>query len=366
MSMTKKTFAALAMSACFVATAAHAAKQEWTMTSTWPASIELMKIDEKWVELANKLTGDELQIKFFEGGSLVPSGEVFAAVESGTIQAAGDWPGYWAGRDPAFSPLGTHTSLFNAIDYINWIREWGGFEIFNDVYGSYGMVYLPYGVTNMESGFRTNTPIRELDDLKGLRLRLSGLEQGKVLERLGGNQVSMAGQELYQALERGVIDGAEFSTPSVDVSAGLHQVTKYWSTPGWHQSSSTFGVMINQEDWDSLSPETQEKLRIAADATMLWSLSFTEKQAIDGLQVFKDAGAEVNRLDEESLQKIQDISNEVMVEVACSSPLAARVYTSQMEYIEGYHEWRTASQPFNLGRSPQGPDLDALRACLEE
>ncbi len=358
-----KKLLATAITCCMMSGVAMAQQQNWTMTSTWPSSIELMEIDKKWVELANKLTGDELKIDFHEGGSLVPSGEVFAAVESGTIDAGGDWPGYWAGRDPAFSPLGTHTSLFNAIDYVNWIQQWDGFDVFNDVYGKFGMVYLPYGVTNNESGFRTNTPIKNLEDLKGKRLRLSGLEQGKVLERLGGNQVSMAGQELYQALERGVIDGAEFSTPNVDVSAGMHQVTKFWSTPGWHQSSSTFGVMINKDSWDKLSPETQEKLRIAADATMLWSLSFTEKRAIDGYETFKKAGVEINRMDDDSLQKIQDISNEVMVEVACSSPLAAKVYTSQVEYLSEYAEWRNASKPFNLGRDPQGPDLEKLLEC---
>src|SRR5699024_9451817 len=123
------------------------AQETWTMTSTWPSSIELMELDKKWVEIANKLVGDELTIEFHEGGSLVPSGEVFEAVESGTIEAGGDWPGYWAGRDPAFSPLGTHTSLFNAVDYVNWIQQWDGFDVFNEVYGKFGMVYLPYGVT---------------------------------------------------------------------------------------------------------------------------------------------------------------------------------------------------------------------------
>lgn len=364
MKLATKLLTALTAS-MLLASTANAAKTTWTMTSTWPSSLELMKLDEKWVELANKLTGDELQIDFHEGGSLVPSGEVFGAVESGTINAAGDWPGYWAGRDPAFSPLGTHTSLFNAVDYVNWIEEWGGKDIFNEVYGKYGMVYLPYGVTNNESGFRTVKPIRNLEDIKGKRLRLSGLEQGKVLERLGGNQVAMAGQELYQALERGVIDGAEFSTPNVDVSAGLHQVTKYWSTPGWHQSSSTFGVMINKADWDKLTPETQEKLQIAADAAMLWSLSFTEKRAIDGYETFKKAGIEINRMDDDSLAKIQEISNEVMVEVACSSPLAAKVYASQVQYLNDYKEWRSASAPFNLGRNAPGPDLEKIKACIK-
>ena len=157
-----------------------AAQESWTMTTTWPSSLELIEIDKHFVELANKLTGDALTIEFFEGGALVPAGEVFGAVESGTIQAGGDWPGYWAGRDSAFSPLATTASLFNAIDYVNWIEQWGGADLYNEIYGKFGMVYLPYGVTNNESGFRTNEAIVTLEDLRGKRLRLSGLEQGKL------------------------------------------------------------------------------------------------------------------------------------------------------------------------------------------
>lgn len=356
------TTAALALAA-----ATPAMAENWTMTSTWPSSLELIEIDKHWVELANSLVDDDkLTIEFYDGGSLVPAGEVFGAVESGTIQAGADWPGYWAGRDSAFSPLSTTASLFNAVDYVNWIQEWGGADLYNEVYGKFGMVYLPYGVTNNESGFRTvDKPIRTTDDLQGLRLRLSGLEQGKLLEKLGGNQVSMAGGEIYQSLERGVIDGAEFSTPNVDFSGGFQQVTKYWSTPGWHQSSSVFGVMINKASWDALDDETRERLQIAADATMLWSLSFTEKRATEAFAQFKEAGTEINRLDDAALEQIQTLANETIQEVACENPLSAKVYASQISYLQDYATWRDASAPFNLGRTPNGPDLAAIQACAQ-
>lgn len=365
MKLTKKALGALTGLALLGMTGLSQASQKWTMTSTWPASIELVELDKKWVDLANKLVGDELKIEFYEGGALVPTGEVFSAVESGTIQAGADWPGYWAGRNPAFSPLGTHSSLFNAVDYANWIKEWGGAELYNEIYGKYGMVYLPYAITNNESGFHTNVPIRNLEEIKGKRLRLSGLEQGKVLEKIGGTQVSMAGQELYQSLERGVIEGAEFSTPNVDVSAGLHQVTKHWTTPGWHQSASVFGVMINKAAWDALSDSAKEKLKIAADATMMWSIAFTEKKATEGLRTFQKAGVEIHRMDDESLKTIQQVTNEVMIAMACSNPDAAKVYASQMEYLHDYKDWRETSMPFNLGRPIEGPDLDKIKACLK-
>ncbi|WP_265499223.1 TRAP transporter substrate-binding protein DctP [Paracoccus beibuensis] len=354
------TAAALAMAA-----ATPALSENWTMTSTWPSSLELIEIDKHWVDLANKLVDDDkLTIEFYEGGALVPAGEVFGAVESGTIQAGADWPGYWAGRDSAFSPLSTTASLFNAVDYVNWIQEWGGKDLYNEVYGKFGMVYLPYGVTNNESGFRTvSQPIRTLDDLQGLRLRLSGLEQGKLLEKLGGNQVSMAGGEIYQSLERGVIDGAEFSTPNVDYSGGFQQVTDFWSTPGWHQSSSVFGVMINKGAWDALDDETRERLQIAADATMLWSLSFTEKRATEAYVQFQEAGTEITRLDDAALEQVQQLANETITEVACENPLSAKVYASQLSYLQDYATWRDASAPFNLGRTPNGPDLAAIQEC---
>lgn len=354
------TTAALAMAA-----AGPAMAENWTMTSTWPSSLELIEIDRYWVDMVGKLVDpDTLSIEFYEGGSLVPAGEVFGAVESGTIQAGADWPGYWAGRNPAFSPLATTASLFNAVDYVNWIQEWGGADIYNEIYGQFGMVYLPYGVTNNESGFRTvSQPIRTTDDLQGLRLRLSGLEQGRLLEKLGGNQVSMAGGEIYQSLERGVIDGAEFSTPNVDYSGGFHQVTQYWATPGWHQSSSVFGVMINKNSWDALDEQTQERLKIAADATMLWSLSFTERRANEAYRQFEEAGIEITRMDDETLARIQELANETIVEVACENADSARVYASMIGYLEDYSTWRSASAPFDLGRTPDGPDLAEIEAC---
>jgi len=363
MTMKKTTLAGLALVAGMATQAV--AQQSWTMTTTWPSSLELIEIDRHFVELANKLTGDDLTIEFFEGGALVPAGEVFGAVESGTIQASGDWPGYWAGRNSAFSPLSTTVSLFNAIDYVNWINEWGGDDFYNEIYGKFGMVYLPYGVTNNESGFRTNKAIRTLKDLEGMRLRLSGLEQGRLLEKLGGSQVSMAGGEIYQALERGVIDGAEFSTPNVDWSGGFQQVAKFWATPGWHQSASLFGVMINKASWDALSAETQEDLKVAAQANLIWSLSFTEKRATEAYQKFVDYGIEITRYDDETLARVQEMANEVIEVTACENPDSAKVYLSQLEYLADYAKWRDASAPFNLGRTPDGPDIEKIRACVK-
>ncbi|WP_104204316.1 TRAP transporter substrate-binding protein DctP [Billgrantia saliphila] len=343
------------------------AQEQWTMTTTWPDNLDLIEIDRHWAELVNKLAGDELQIEFRAGGTLMPGTEVFDATETGSIEAAGDWPGYWAGRSPAFSPLATTTSLFNGVDYLNWIMQWGGWDLYQEVYGQYNMVYLPYGITNNESGFRGGTPIESLADLEGKRLRLSGRDQGRVLEQLGGSQVTLAGGEIYQAIERGVVDGAEFSTPGVDYNAGFAEVADYWSVPGWHQSASVFGVMINKDAWDALSEETQEKLKIAAEATMAWSLAWSERESTDGTVKFLEDGTEINQLSEEDLAEIQRITNEVIIQGACEDPMHAKIYHSMISYMEHYANWRDISVPYNMSRVTDDlPSLEEIESCMNQ
>ncbi|MCE8001633.1 TRAP transporter substrate-binding protein DctP [Billgrantia ethanolica] len=356
----------LTIGALIASFVSHAQAQEnWTMTSTWPDNIALIEVDRYWVDLVNKLAGDELQIEFRAGGTLMPGTEVFDAAETGSIEAAGDWPGYWAGRNPAFSPLASTPMLFNAVDYLNWIQQWGGWELYQEVYGQYNLVYLPYGILNNESGFMGRTPIESLADLDGKRLRLSGRDQGRVLEQLGGSQVTLAGGEIYQAVERGVVDGAEFSAPGVDYAAGFAEVVDHWSTPGWHQSASVFGVMINKDAWDALSEETQEKLKIATMATMSWSLTWSELESTDATQKFIDAGVQIHQLPDEDLQRIQEITNEVIVRGACEHPDHAKVYHSMISYLEHYATWRDVSVPFNMSRTMDNlPSLEEIEACL--
>ncbi|AJY49500.1 MULTISPECIES: TRAP transporter substrate-binding protein DctP [Halomonadaceae] len=363
---TKFSLTGLAAGIAFAAfTTTAQAQEEWTMTSTWPENLDLIKIDQHWVELVNKLAGEELQINFRAGGTLMPGTEVFDATETGSIEAAGDWPGYWAGLNPAFSPLATTTSLFNGVDYLNWIQQWGGRELYEEIYGQFNMVYLPYGITNNESGFMGRTPIESIADLEGKRLRLSGRDQGRVLEELGGSQVTLAGGEVYQAIERGVIDAGEFSTPGVDFNAGFAEVADYWATPGWHQSASVFGVMINKDAWDALSEETQETLRIAADATMAWSLAWSERQSTEATQKFIDAGVTINQFSEEDLARIQEVTNEVILRGACEDTDHAKVYQSMIAYLEHYATWRDVSAPYNMSRVMDNlPSLEEIEACL--
>ena len=197
------------------------------MSSVWSSGIQLIEVDRHFVKLVNSMGGDNFNIKFYDGGTMVPAFELFDAVANGVLDMGGDWGGYWPGKDEVFNIIGSHPLGLSIHDYMLWIYQGGGFDLIQEAYGKYGLVALPFGGHGSESGIRGNKPINSIEDIKGMKIRMGGKLQGKVLKDLGGVQVNLAGSEVYQALEKGVIDACEYNIPSVDLmmgSSGNHQI----------------------------------------------------------------------------------------------------------------------------------------------
>lgn len=337
----------------------------WRMTTCWPPSILFIEADKHFADLVNEHMGDVLKIKFFEGGALVPPFEVLDQTARGTIEASGDWPAYWGGKNSAFDLLGAYPMGLTPYDYFVWIYQGGGFELYQELYGQYDVVYLPYWISTCESGVRGNKKITSLEDYKGLKIRMSGQSQGKMLKKLGASQVMLAGGEIYQALEKGVIDAAEFSDPGNDWGIGFHEVTKYWASPGWHQPASVGGVIINKKAWESL-PEKNQKLMVTlAKETLGWTLAFYEYSAAEATKKFLDAGVEITRLSDSDLDKIQEMINEQIIESSKANPMFAKIAYSQFKFLEDMQQWRSISKPFLGGRDVRLPDLDAIKSLIK-
>ncbi|MBU2643512.1 TRAP transporter substrate-binding protein DctP [bacterium] len=350
-------FASLAVAGFTIS--ASARSLNWKMTSTWPPSISLIEADQAFVKAVNHLAKDKLKIKFFTGGSLMPSYEVFDAVSKGTVQAAGDWSNYWAGKNRAFDALGAYPMGLTPMDYFIWIYNGGGLELYQEVYGKFGIYYLVTGITPMECGIRSNKPIKSIDDLKGMKIRMSGQTQGALLQDLGAAQIAMSGQEIYQAMQKGTIDGAEFSSPSSDLGMGFAEVSRYWAVPGWHQPSSVMGVMINQKVWDSLDKDLQETIKYAAKVATLEFMSKQYFDVIDSTNQFVAKGIQINKYPAKDLERIQGLVNAQTEKIAKDNPLFKKVIKSQMDFRKKFAQWRDMEGPFGFGYTPTTwPDLD--------
>lgn len=357
----------LAASLALAAGTASAEEVTLRMTTVWPEGINLIDSDKHFVELVNSIGKGIIQIDFTPGGVLVPSTQVFSAVQSGGVDMATDWPGYWAGTDSTFSLLGSYPMLFTSADYILWTNEWGGRELFNEVYGKYGMTYLPMAIFSSESGLRSNKPLPTLESLDGARLRMAGRPQGAILEELGAAQVTLPGSEVYQALERGVVDGAEFSMPSTDIGMGFQEVTDYWQSPGWHQPGSLNGIMFGKDVWEGLTDQQRAVLEVAAKANTLWTMSYYERTSTEAVKKFQESGTEVTTLSDEELARLQEMSNKVLATEACDNPLYAKVAASQVEFLQDYGNWRELQGDFAMGRNLDSlPDLEKIKGCMAE
>ena len=137
------------------------------------------------------------------------------------IAVGGDWGGYWSGKDTAFELLSTTMDNFTGMDYYIWITQGGGLKCYQDMYGKYNMTYFPIMINHAESGIRSTKPITSIKDMQSMKIRLGGVMAGRAAEKLGINITTVAASELYESLQRGVIDGGEFSGPKADDSLQL-------------------------------------------------------------------------------------------------------------------------------------------------
>ena len=348
----------------------HAAAKEkrvrLKMSSVWSSGIQLIEVDRHFVKLVNRMGGKNFQIKFFDGGTMVPAFELFDTVANGTLDMGGDWGGYWPGKNEAFNIIGSHPLGLTIHDYVIWIYQGGGFELIQEVYGKYGLVALPFGGHGSESGIRGNKPINSIEDIKGMKIRMGGKLQGKVLKDLGGVQVNLAGSEVYQALEKGVIDASEYNIPSVDRMMGLQEITQYWASPAWHAPSAIFSVIINKKVWDGFSEAQQEMLKTAAMANFLWSYTFFEYNNISATKDFLDKGIKINKLKNDDLAKIQKSVNKHTLDVCKKNPLFAKIAYSQYKFLKDFSQWRSVADPFSHGRNVTNPpDLEAIKAAIK-
>jgi len=324
---------------------------QWKMISVWGKGSALFENDQYFVDLLRKLSNGRLDIKLHGVGELAPANQVLDMVSKGTVQLGSEWAGYWTGLNTAFDPLGTQPIGFSNWDYLLWLEEAGGRELFNEMYGRYNGVYFPFAISGMESGIRSNVPIKSLEDVKGKKIRMAGLVPSQLVQELGATPVTLAATELYESLQRGVVDAVEFSSPAVDEDGKIHEVAKYWLTPGFHQTSSIYGVMINKDAWASLPDDLKAVFEEASRSALLsLTAQFTYQDALAADRLVKN-GVEVTTLSDSDMQKLYDLKEKIVNKLAEENPDFAKVLKSQQDYLKSYAKYREMQGEWSFGNN---------------
>ena len=310
-----------------------------SIQSAWPLTLPASGRDaQHFADEVNTASGGSVAVELFPAGALVPPLEIFDAVQRGTLDAGYTTTLYVAGKFPALQLFGGIPFGPDAIEYIGWIYNGGGLDIWRELYATQGVVTIPCGLMEPEAGGWYNKPIDSVEDIEGLRIRFAGLA-GEVMKKLGASVVLLAGGDIFPNLERGVIDGTEFSMPAIDATTGFDDVAQYYYLPGWHQPAAINELIINQAKWDSMSEGQQALLELTCRETMLWGVTSTLAENAEAVEQFREAGVEIREFPPEVLDAFETATREVMAEQAAADADFKRVWDSLQAYRQSVSSW---------------------------
>ncbi len=338
----KSLFAAgaIVLGATVASGAASAADKTITVAQAYPKSFAVL--GHTPTDLAKELataSGGTLELKIFDPGALVPVLETFDAVAKGAVDAGYTAGTFWAGKDITFNmysavPFGPATE-----EYFAWMTEGGGQELQDALYASHGLKSILCGVVTPEAGGWFNKEINSVADFSGLKMRIAGLG-AQVLERVGVSPQLMAPGDIYAALDRGVIDATEFSTPAADLSVGFDEVAKYYYFPGWHQQSAFAQLLINLDLWNGLTDQHKVLIQMGCDAAIARTLAEGEALQAPALAELEGRGVEIKTLPADVLMALEAEWFAVTASLAQENENFKEAWESYTAFRDTYAKWR--------------------------
>ena len=217
-------------------------------------------------------------------------------------------------------------------------------ELWKEIYEPFGLAPTAAGNTGVQMGGWFSKEIKSLDDLKGLKMRIPGLG-GEVLKRAGGVPVNLPGGEILNALQSGAIDATEWVGPYDDLALGLYKAAKYYYYPGWHEPGTTLECFINKKALEALPKDLQSIVINAcrvANQDMLANFTARNNAALQTLVT--EHKVEVRRFPDEVLNRLKELSGEVVAELTERDPMAKKVYESYQKFREQVIAWHNVSE----------------------
>lgn len=332
--------AALFAAASIAPAAAQDKRVRVQMQSNFASSLAILGPQAKrTVDQIKLVSGGSVDIRFFEPGALVPPGQSFDAVSSGSLDAAWASPGFWTGKDIAFALYGSVPFGPDAGEFIAWMKIGGGEKLMRDLYAKYNIHSMICTIISPEASGWFRQEIKSVDDLKGLKMRFYGLG-AIVMQKLGvATQLLQAG-EIFQALQLGTIDATEFSMPAMDLSLGFHQVAKHYYFPGWHQQSTFSDMFWNKAKWDSLSATQKAQVETVCEGNITYGLALSEASQAKAMREIQSKGVTIHRWSDEILATYRKTWDEVADEQAAKSPEFKKGWESLKAFRAEYQIWR--------------------------
>ncbi len=340
----KTTLKALAVSISLPLITLSATAQEtvrWGIPMAFGSNLTALGDTMPWVsEQLKKVSGGTVNLQIFEPGKLVPALGIFEAVAAGKVEAGYSFMGYEMGKVPVSGILGAMPFGLETDQFAAWVYFGGGDALIKEAFKPHNVYPILCGSISPEAAGWFRKEIKSPADLAGLKMRAAAIG-GKVYQKLGASVTMLPGGELFQALEKGVLDATEFSLPSVDDQLGFYKVAKHYYLPGWHQPSTNQFLYVNTAAWAKLKPQTQAQIETTCVAGVTMAIAKAEAVQGAALAKFEKEGVTLHQFDKKVLDAFAKASKEVLAEESAKDPMFKKIYDSMIAFQGANEKWQS-------------------------
>ena len=311
----------------------------WRLASSFPKSLDtLFGAADVFAKKVSDMTGGKFAISTHAAGELMPAFGVVDGVQNGTVECANTAPYYFFGKDEVFAlgcaiPFGLNSRQMTA-----WMYEGNGLKLMREFYKGYNIINFPLGNTGAQMGGWFRKEIKSLADMKGLKFRIGGFA-GKVIERLGGVPQNIPAGEIYQALEKGTIDAAEWVGPYDDQKLGLYKVAPHYAYPGWWEGGPQLDLFVNQKAYDGLSAEYKAIVEAAAAYAHLDLQAKYDARNPASLKQLVAGGAKLFPFPKDMMDAAFKESMALYAEISAKNPRWKKIYDDYSAYRRDANLW---------------------------
>jgi TRAP-type mannitol/chloroaromatic compound transport system substrate-binding protein len=324
-----------------VAPAVHAQEAiRWRLASSFPKALDtIYGAAETFAKKVSEMSGGKFVISVHSGGELMPAiAGMIDNISKGTTEMVHTAPYYFFGVNDAFAlgcaiPFGLNSRQMTA-----WMYQGNGLKLMREFYAKNNIVNFPMGNTGTQMGGWYRKEIKSVDDIKGMKIRIGGFA-GKVLTRMGAVPQNIPGGEIYQALEKGTIDAAEWVGPYDDQKLGFNKVAPFYYYPGWWEGGPQLDAFVNKAAYDKLSAENKAILESAA------AFAHTDMQAKydarnpGALKELVAAGTKVLPFPKAVMDTAFKESQALYAEVSASNPDWKKIYDDWAVFRRDQNLW---------------------------
>ena len=308
----------------------------WKYQSTWPTKDIFHDDAVDYANKVNEMSGGRLKLDVLAAGAVVPAFQMADAVHSGILDAGHGVCAYWYGKHKAYSLFGTPPSFgWDAHGFLAWFYHGGGEALYKELVGDIlklnltGLLYFPMP-TQPLGWFKKE--IKSGDDFKGMKYRTVGLS-ADLFKEMGAAVTILPGGEIVPAMDRGLLDAAEFNNPSSDLLLGFPDVSKYYMLGSHHQQMEAFEIIFNKQKYDALPTELKAILRHAAFSASSDQLWYSYDRYSKDFEEIKKRGVNVIKTSDKVLDDQIAAWDRVIAEQS-KEPFFAKVIASQKAWVK--------------------------------